>query len=191
MYMLVVSGVIVCGQAFAGQLSCPPIGDSRQGKYFEVCAVNSRTLGGVYYLDIQVYYGLSDTSNNALKSGVPITFSIQIEVIRNRNWMWDETIASLNQKFRLQYHALTRKYVVTNLNSKARLNYPDKRSAIAAISQLNHLPVIDKKLILGSESYYGRVRSRLVVADLPSPLRLWAYLSSDWRLKSEWYQWPL
>jgi hypothetical protein len=105
--------------------------------------------------------------------------------------MWDETVAALSQRYRIQYHALTQQYVVTNLNTNERTAHNSQQIALESISHISHLPVIDEKLLHTDKVYYGRVRSRLVIKKLPSPLRLWAYMSSDWRLKSEWYQWQL
>ncbi len=175
----------------AAQVQCPVHGDARQQKYFEICAASTHINGAVYMMDVRVFYGLSKTVSDALDSGVPITFALQIEINRQRRWIWDETVATLTQRFRIQYHALTRKYIVINLNSNAHTSYPTRELAISAISNLRHLPLIDTKLIDRGQAYYGRLRSRLVVSDLPSSLRLWAYLSSEWRLKSEWYQWEL
>ena len=195
-YLSVLLAVMLMSAAGAAavrtaQGRCPTLGDARQQKYFEVCAASTHVSGAVYMMDVRVFYGLSKTVSDALDSGVPITFALQIEINRQRKWMWDETIATLTQRFRIQYHALTQKYIVINLNSNAHTSYPTRSLAISAISHLRHLPLIDTKLIDRGQLYYGRLRSRLVVSDLPSSLRLWAYLSSEWRLKSEWYQWEL
>jgi hypothetical protein len=46
-------------------------------------------------------------------------------------------------------------------------------------------------LLVSDERYEGALRARLDIEALPAPLRVFAYLSDDWRLTSEWYTWPL
>ncbi|MGB0419435.1 MAG: DUF4390 domain-containing protein, partial [Opitutales bacterium] len=37
-----------------------------------------------------------------------------------------------------------------------------------------------------AEHYELRLRTRLDLESLPPPLRLWGYISGDWRRTSEW-----
>ena len=170
---------------------CPTSGDPHRAKYFEVCDAESRLDDGVLLLQAKFYFGLSEAVEEALKSGVPITLQVRIEILRERNFIWDETIAGLTQKYRIQYHNLSQQYILSNLNTKLNSIFQTSQSAINLISHIHGFPIIDKKLLDDKETYYGRIRISLVLRDLPSPLRLWAYLSSDWRLKSEWFQWQL
>ncbi len=173
------------------ETKCPTSFDSKIKKYFEICDAESKHEGGVYLLQAKVYYGLSQAAQDALKSGVPITLQLKTEILRQRNYLWDETIATLKQKYRLQYHYLSEQYILTNLNTNVKASYDTSESAISEISEIEDLPIIDSNLLNSAETYYGRIRVKLVVGDLPSPLRLWAYMSSEWRLKSKWFQWQL
>lgn len=170
---------------------CPTIKPAKTRKFFEICDASTRIERGVILLSLKSYFGLSQVAEEALESGVPVTLVFHIEVIRQRGWMWDETIATLVQRYRIQYHALTQQYVVTNLNNNASSAHNSRQIALDAISNIPRLPVIDEKLVTSNSVYYGRVCSRLAIKSLPSPLRFWAYMSSDWRLKSEWFQWQL
>jgi len=171
--------------------ACPVSGNPQATKYFEVCDAETKHEEGVHLLNARLFFGLSAEVQEALQSGVPITLQLKIEILRERSYMWNESVASLNQKYRLHYHILSQQFILTNLNTKINSSYESSEEAISAISEVHELPIIDSKLLKESESYYGRVRVKLVISDLPSPLRLWAYLSSDWRLKSEWFQWQL
>ena len=103
----------------------------------------------------------------------------------------DETVASLSQRYRIRYHALTRQYLTTNLNSKVRSAYPNLAIALANLGTISSLPVLDQRLLKPNSHYLGRIRSRLAIEHLPSPLRLWTYFYSDWNLSSPWHQWVL
>jgi hypothetical protein len=48
----------------------------------------------------------------------------------------------------------------------------------------------DQPLDRGS-SYSIRLRGSLDVESLPTPVRLIAYISSDWSMVSKWYKWQL
>ena len=171
--------------------SCPRKKPTNARKHFEICTIKVKYHKSVLLLDAQIFYGFSKTALRALESGVPITVQLTIEFYRARDWVWDESIANLSQRFTLQYHTLTHKYVITNINSKAKQIFSTRAEAMDALSQVKQLPVLDKKFIRSSSRHYARARARLLISHLPSALRLWAYMSSDWRLKSEWYQWPL
>jgi len=171
--------------------NCPRHKPVNARKHFEICEIKAKYHNNVLLVDARIFYGFSETALRALESGVPITVQLTIEFYRERDWVWDESIATLSQRFKIQYHTLTRKYVVTNLNSKAKLIFSTRSEAMASLSEVTRLPVLDKKFISRSSRYYARARVRLLISNLPSALRIWAYMSSDWRLKSEWYQWPL
>lgn len=145
----------------------------------------------VYYLDADLGLYLSDAVVEALESGVPVTIELQIEVVAPRDWWWDETAYALSQRYRVKFHALTRQYVLTNLNSRVQRTYPTRAAALGALASVDRLPILDRSALKVGVRYFARLRVRLAVEQLPSPLRVWAYLSPDWDLASDWFQWPL
>ena len=105
--------------------------------------------------------------------------------------MWDETVYSLVQRFRLEYHALSRQYLVHNLNSGERRNFSTRPAALRFMGRIHEFPLLDRSLLAPDRRYEGALRAQLALDTLPTPLRLFAYLSEDWQLTSEWYTWPL
>lgn len=158
---------------------------------FSVAHVDTELRDEVYYLNAELDLYLTDAVIEALESGVPITLELQIEVVNPRDWWWDETAYALSQRYLLKFHALTRQYVLTNLNSRVQHTYPTRAAALGALSSINRLPILDRSALRVGVNYLGRLRVRLALEQLPSPLRVWAYLSSDWDLSSDWHQWPL
>ena len=169
---------------------CPTMSRTLQ-KHFEICRVSAQIQDGVYLLTAHAYFGLSSDILDTIDSGVPVTFVYRVELFRDRNWMWDETVAALEQRYQIQYHTFSSLYIVTNLNSRARFSFVTRESALNAISHVKQFPIIDERLLIRSSAHYGRIRTRLAIWDLPSPLRMWAYLASEWRVKSEWFTWQL
>lgn len=145
----------------------------------------------VYYLDAHIEYAFSDAALEALQNGVPLVVALEIEINRERDYLWSENIASLRQRYQLAYEALTGRYVVTNLNSGADTYFPTRAAAVAALGDIDRLPLLDAGLIDEHEHYTVALHVSLDLDALPVPMRVMGYFSSDWRLASEWYTWPL
>ena len=62
---------------------------------------------------------------------------------------------------------------------------------LSLIQSFHDLPLIDANLLKPREKYTVRMRADIDIESLPTPVRLWAYLGSEWSLKSNWYQWSL
>ena len=145
----------------------------------------------VYLLNANVEYQFSEATIDALKNGVPLILLLDIEVEKQRRWWWNKNVASLEQGYLLIYHALTENYLVTNLNSSAQNNYRSLNATLEALGHIAALPILDEKLLEPDAKYFVKVRMHLDIEALPAPMRPFAYLSSDWRLESDWYSWPL
>lgn len=158
---------------------------------FDVISASTRLEGDVYRLNAQIQYRFSEAAREALQNGVPLTIALEMEVRRRRPWVWDETVYALAQRFRLEYHTLSRQYLVRNLNSGERWAFPTREGALQHMGQIKDFPMLDKGLLDPNERYEGALRARLDIDALPTPLRLFAYISDDWRLASEWRTWRL
>ncbi len=145
----------------------------------------------VYLLNANFNYHFSTEAIEALKHGVPLLILVDIE-IRSPRWWWsDATIADLEQGYLLLYHALSESYVVHNLNSGTQNNFVHLKQALAFLSKIKKLPILDANLLNPKKEYYLRVRTHLDIESLPAPMRPLAYISNDWQLASDWYEWPL
>ena len=144
---------------------------------------------GVYLLEASIDFQLSDAARRALDSGVPLTFELEIELERPRTWWLDTAIASLTQRYRLRYHALSERYVLTNLNSGESRSFVGERAALRALGEVRDLPLIDRHLLEPATTYEVWLRAQLDIDELPAPLKTVAYMSPEWRLVSEWKVW--
>jgi hypothetical protein len=159
----------------------------------ETRITDARTLlvDGVYRLGAHVDFDFNETLNDALHNGVPLLIELRIEVLRDREWLWPESIAELRQRFKLEYHALSRRYLVNNFSTGGQHSFAALSDALANIGNVYDLPLIDAQLLEQDETYYVRMRADIDVEALPTPVRAWAYLGSEWSLKSKWYRWQL
>lgn len=159
----------------------------------ETRIVDTRTLlvDGVYRLGARVDFDFNDTLNDALHNGVPLLIELRIEVLRERRWLWPETVAELHQRFKLEFHALSRRYLVKNFSTGGQHSFATLSEALSYIGNVYDLPLIDAQLLASGQHYLVRMRADIDVEALPTPVRLWAYLGSEWSLKSKWYEWQL
>lgn len=158
---------------------------------FRILAAETKLKDHVIQLDANMDLKFSDDALEALRSGVPLIVLINIEVLKDRNWWWDKTIAELEQGYLLLYHALSEKYIIHNLNSGAQQNYISLNTALYSLSNVRSFPLIDKNLLEKGDNYYVRLRTYLDIESLPAPMRPIAYISSQWQLESDWFSWPL
>lgn len=158
---------------------------------FIVRSVDTRLNNKVYSLSAQIEYQLTPQVKEALQNGVPIVIAIDIKVEKERTWWLNKTVAELKQGYMLLRHSLSDKYILNNLNSGVQKDFVRIEDAIEALGHVEALPIIDAKLVDSGSHYRVLMRTYLDIEALPAQVRPLAYLSSPWRLESEWYQWPL
>lgn len=147
--------------------------------------------GKIYRLNAQIDYQLSEQAIEALKKGVALTLAVNMEVWRKRRYWFSEQIANIEQRYQLQFHALTKQYLVTNINSGVQSSFPSLRAALDVLGTIVDFPMLDRQLLERDQTYIARLRASLDIDSLPAPLRILAYLTSGWRLSSDWYSWQL
>jgi len=158
---------------------------------FVVEDARTRLVDDVYRLDAHVGFHLSRAALEALENGVPLTFSVEITIWRDRRYWFDELVAKVTQRYRLEYHALTSRYVLMNMNLGTSTTFDNLDEALSAMGDLKNFPLVDRNLIKDGESYEGGIVARLDIETLPAPMRPLAYISKGWRLTSDRYIWSL
>lgn len=159
--------------------------------YFSVRDARTVLRDDVYLLDANVVYRFSAPALEALHNGIPLVLETQIKVGRQRDWLWINTVAALSQRFRLQYHALSDRYVIQNLNTSQRQSFATLDDALHGLGIVRSFPMLDAKLLQADAEYRVSLRVVLLIEELPTPMRLWAYASDQWRHDSAWYTWRL
>lgn len=160
------------------------------GPGFHVQNAHIRLQDGVYLLDAFISFDFSDESIEAMDNGVSLTILLDIEVLR-KHLLWHKTVMKRQSRFRVGVHALSKRYVVRDLDSGRTETFRSVEEMAAALGTVNDLPLFDRDLLEAQANYRARVRARLDIEALPSPLRPLAYISPGWRLDGEWFEWPL
>ncbi|WP_405235222.1 DUF4390 domain-containing protein [Lentisalinibacter orientalis] len=163
----------------------------QEGGTVAVRSADSNLVDGVYRVGARLQYVLSDQALDALDSGVPINVELQFQVIQNRRFWLDDVTAELAVNYQLVYNALSRRYVVRNLNTGEQDSYATLFSALNNLGRITSLPVIDAALLRDDRDYRIRMRAVVDVKDYPAALRLIAFWREDWRITSDWFEWQL
>ncbi|MEJ2646546.1 MAG: DUF4390 domain-containing protein [Gammaproteobacteria bacterium] len=145
----------------------------------------------VYRLDARIDFHLSTAALDALHSGVPLTIDIHMQAIQQRGWLWNRVVADLHQYYQIQYHALSDRYLVKNLNTGLVDSHHSLEDALDEIGIIHGFPMLDERLLEPGAHYQGALQASLDIEALPTPMRVWAYVSSQWHLSTDWYTWPL
>ena len=118
---------------------------------------------------------------DALRRGVPMYFTAQAHVYRNR-WYWrDERMARVSRTWRLAYQPLTANWrLSTGGLSQGYGNLPD---ALAPMSRVTGWRLLDGEKLEGGERYYVEFSFKLDNSQLPQPMQI--DLGSDWKLGIE------
>ncbi len=154
---------------------------------------NASTLlqAGVWYLDANIDYTLNETVREALDSGLVLDIELTIRLAERRRLLWDPVFAELRQRYELQFHALTERYILRNLNSGEQSTYGTLSGALAEVGTVRSLPIIDDALLDRGQDYRVSIRAVVDIKQLGGPLALISLLWNDWRISSDTVRWRL
>ena len=147
--------------------------------------------GPGFLLDGQFSISLSPGAKEALENGVPLVFELQVQLVRAHRWLWDAVKVEITQVRHVQYHAISRSYVVKDINADTQRNFRRLADAMDAAGMLEGLLLTDGQPLEDGADYKVRLRGSLDIESLPTPVRLIAYVSSAWNMSSEWHVWSL
>ncbi len=157
----------------------------------EVRNASTRLQAGVWFLDADIDYSLNEATLEALENGLALDVELTIRLTQRRRLIWDPLHAELKQRYQLQFHALTERYIVRNLNSGEQVSFASLAAALAALGTVRSLPVIDDALLSRGERYHVALRAVVDIKEIGGPLAMIRFLWNDWRVTGEWVRWRL
>jgi hypothetical protein len=142
-----------------------------------------------YLLHADFGLELNDRLDDALHSGVPLWFLVELQIERPR-WYWlDERVAAKSLPLRLSFHALTRQYRVSG--GALHQAYPTLGDALRALGTVRHWPVLERGQLRNGAVYDAALRMRLDLTQMPKPFQVTALTNRDWNLASDWRRWQI
>ena len=174
----------------SAQAADEPESASEEGR-FTVHTAYTELIDGVYFLNADVEFSLNAAALKALESSLPLTIRFEIEIIRKRPFIWDETVARLQHVDQIAYHPLSQRYLMRELSTGEVESFASYRAAVARLGQVSDVALIDQALLDPSATYRIRVRAVLDLSEYSAPLRVYASLWQSWTIRSDWYEWVL
>ena len=179
----------LAGAAFATLILVQPLRAEGLAGRFEVRSADLELKDGVYHLNARLDLPISEAVRRGLVEGVPLTLEVDLDIERVRQLLPNSRVAELTQRYRLQYNAVSARYILRNENSGQQESLGTVDEAIAHLSEVHSLPALDKALIAADRRYEGRVKARIDFGTVPFTLRLLMFWVSDWHRESDWYAW--
>lgn len=138
---------------------------------------------GALALDFNAQIQLSPTVEEALQRGVPVHFTAQATLWRNR-WYWrDERIARVQRSWRLAFQPLTSSW---RLNAGGlSQSFGSLREALGATARVSGWRIAERSQIDPDSRHYVEFVFRLDTTQLPSPMQIGLTTQGDWALAVE------
>jgi hypothetical protein len=179
----------LAGAALSTLMLAQPLRADGLAGRFEVRSADLELKDGVYHLNARIDLPVSEAVRHGLVEGVPLTLEVDLDIERVRQLLPNSRVAELTQRYRLQYNAVSARYILRNENSGQQESLGTIDEAIARLSEVHSLPALDKALIAADRRYEGRVKAKVDFGTVPFTLRLLMFWVSDWHRESDWYAW--
>ncbi len=158
---------------------------------FEVRSADLELEGGVYHLNAEFDLPTGEEVKRGLADGVPLTLEVDLVVERVRHLWPNSDIATLTQRYQLQYNTVSARYVLRNDNSGQQQSFPTVDAALANLAAVRGVPVLDKSLLPAGRPYVANVRAKMDYGSVPLTLRVLMFWVNEWHRESDWYTWTL
>ena len=145
---------------------------------------------GVFFSS-NLKFELPNLVEDALHKGIPMFFVAEIEVLRDR-WYWsDRSVAKQARYIRLAYQPLTRRWRLnisptpignTGLGVVLNQNFESLADALASIQRISRWRIADAADIDMDGKTHVEFSFQLDVSQLPRPLQIGAMGQTDWNL---------
>ncbi len=182
-YIILIVSVIIL-LSFSAQVSKSIPDEKRSPHFSDVIVTNSETHLLLFGM---LKNSFTDEMVQGLHSGLPIHFSIFVELNKIRDWI-DEKLVSLEIKHVLVYDTLKEVYKVElEETSKKDFSFQTLQEAQKAVNEINGLKVINLSKLVPDDLYHLKVKAELYKKTLPMRLHKIVPFVSWWDEKTDWH----
>lgn len=157
---------------------------------FEIRNAFAEPVAGVWVLNANLDLGLTGAAREALQEGIPLTLVLDVEITAERGFLPDAGVAELVQRWKLAFDALSQRYVVTNLNSRAQSTQATLEEALDSLSQVRGLPLVDAALLRAGRRHEISLRASVEIGGLPDAVKVLIFWR-EWAVSTGWYTWSI
>jgi hypothetical protein len=170
----------------------PAVGVRAEGTPAEISLLRLERAEDGLLLSANIDFDLPPVIDDALQKGIPMYFTAEA-VLRRDRWYWyDKQVATAARHMRLSYQPLTRRWrlVVSPMpigNSGLALgqNFESREEAMAAVQRISHWKIAEPIDVDPDARYNVDFRFRLDVSQLPRPFQIGAVGQADWNISVE------
>lgn len=140
-----------------------------------------------YRLSSSFSVELTRSVEDALTRGVPLYFTLQVEVSRARWYWFDDVAVKATRRIRLSYNVLTQQYRAS-IDGSLHRNFTRLDDMLALLRRPGRWLVAEPGALVRGANYTVAVQLALDVSELPRPIQVSAMGSDEWRMSSGWHK---
>ncbi|MEF8792278.1 DUF4390 domain-containing protein [Thiohalorhabdus sp.] len=175
---------ILAGLALVG--APPTAADS-----LAVTSLRLERSGGAWQASVEWRVPWDRKPFNEVHEGVPIDFTVELELLRDRGWWFDASVEKTRVRQEIYYNRLTRQYRVIDWATGQRLFTRKWPQARRQAQRTGSIEVAKSDRVQAEVDYYVGARVVARREQLSLPARIVASLTSLWEGASEWRYRPL
>ena len=156
-----------------------------------VVDVHAEVRDGVVFVDADLAISPSAEVIEAMRNSIALHLVVEARIAEPREWLWDRRLAGGERHLRLEYHALSQTWMVTDVTARETHTFSDLAGAVDSLSRIRAWRLADWDRLADRKRLLGRMRVRLEVNKLPLPLRVPALMDPAWDMNSDWFLWSL
>jgi hypothetical protein len=122
----------------------------------------------------------------AIRSGVPTTFTFRIKIYLVRSLWPDKKVASLKFKHSIKYDNITKEYQFHFEENKHNLSVKDFEEAKAIMAKVNGVKLLPTNRLVKGRKYYLDIKAELDPVRLPFGLENIFFFLSFWDVETDW-----
>lgn len=138
------------------------------------------------FLNAQIAFEMSPIVQDALTKGVPLIFTAEAEITRDRWYWYDKTITIASRVMRLSYQPLTRRWRVNVGTGGVSLPqyFENLNDALASIKRFNRWRVADLAEIDPTTVHTIQFKFKLDLSELPRPFQIGLIGNNEWLIET-------
>jgi hypothetical protein len=121
----------------------------------------------------------------AVLAGIPVTFTLQLEVYQIRSFAWDKKVTKHEIKRTIKYDNLQKTFSVYNSNTQPVI-LSDFESAQKAMVDFNGIVAIPLTSLVKGGNYYLLIKVKMDKARLPLHMENVFFFVSFWDFETAW-----
>jgi len=136
----------------------------------------------------EVKNAFTDKINQAVKNGIPTTFSFYVSLYKVSNSLLDTKIADIQIKSTVKYNSLKEEFSISrpwkDEKPSVTKSFEEAKSWMTEVDNLRVIPLED---LIKGDKYQIRIKVELDKVTLPLSLHYVLFFVSFWDFETDWY----